>query len=47
MKELEEIFKNLNLSEYYELQRQAVAFDDHNIEEEMTAGEVIKGDKAV
>jgi hypothetical protein len=36
MKELEEIFKNLNLSEYYELQRQAVAFDDHNIEEEMT-----------
>ena len=36
MKELEEIFKNLNISEYYELQRQAVAFDDHNIEEEMT-----------
>jgi hypothetical protein len=36
MKELEEIFNNLDLSEYYELQRQAVAFDDHNIEEEMT-----------
>jgi len=36
MKELEEIFENLTIGEYYELQRRAVAFDDNNIEEEMT-----------
>ena len=36
MKELEEIFRNLTIGEYYELQKQAVAFDDNNIEEEMT-----------
>jgi len=35
MNELEQIFENLTVGDYYELQKQAVSFDDNNIEEEM------------
>ena len=36
MKELEDIFDKLTVGDYYELQKRALAFDDNNIEEEMT-----------
>lgn len=35
MNELENIFENLNLTQFKNLQREAIIFDDNNIEEEM------------